>query len=331
MSKSIEDAQNKSIIETHAGDCSVSSQSLYIACNQGLESRSSVLGTLATFKHPEMSTLLATHLVDTSAIQRISDDCRDLQLKIAESMRPFIETQENIRRTLDKMYEPMRRLAEITNSINESISTSLAPFKKPLRLMQVARRNQTVIWYDLNPKEDVEFLNSSYLDEIVLEHFLSNDSLELNLIIQKCRTSLQKRLGCIIFEQSIDALDRKAYHAAILCLTSALDGVLTLCSGSDSTSARDRLSLLQTKLLKQDDDSFTAEEINEFWLYSTLFPAIESFNAKAPFEQLEPNLLNRHWIAHGRTTREYTLIDCIKVLSMIYGMLSLGDYVKATE
>lgn len=328
MSKSIEDAQNKSNIEAHAVDCSVSSQSLDIACNQGLESKSGVLGTLATFKHPEMSTPLSTHLVDTSSIQRISDDCRYLQLKIAESMRPFIETQENIRRTLDKMYEPIRRLAEITNSINESISTSLAPFKKPLRLMQVARSNQTVIWYDLNPKEDVESFNSSYLDEIVLEHFLCNGSLELNLLIQKCRTSLQKRLGCIIFEQSIDALDRKAYNAAILGFTSALDGVLTLCSGSDSTSARDRLSLLQTKLVEQDADSFTAEEIKEFWLYSTLFPAIESFNNKAPFNKLEPSLLNRHWIVHGRTTREYELIDCIKVLSMIYGMLILGDFVK---
>ena len=319
---------NKNVEEPFSTDLNVSSHPNDLTNNQGRKSQSSDESMLPVVKRFDIVNPLSIRMPDLSGLHHFVNNYKAIQNIMAESIKPLLEIQDQVKKVIANMYEPMRRLAEISRTLNESFNTSFAVLRKPLRIMQAARSNQIVVWYNLNPDDGVELFDASYMDEILLDHFLRNEGKELNLLIHKCTASLQQRQGYTLFEQSISSFERKAYHTAILGFTSALDGVLSECSGSQSTSVLTRLEILRTKLLNQDDNTVTTEEINEFWLYSTLFPAIESFAAHAPFTEPEPELLNRHWIVHGRTTREYTLIHCIKVLSMIYGMLILSDYIK---
>jgi len=309
---------NKNVEETFSTDNNVSSHPNDITNNKGRKSQSNDESMLPAVKRSDIVSPLIIRMPDLSALHHFVNNYKAIQNIMAESIKPLLEIQDQVKKAIANMYEPMRRLAEISRTLNESFNTSFAILRKPLRIMQAARSNQIVVWYNLNPEDGVE----------LFDHFLRNDGKELNLLIHKCTASLRQRQGYTLFEQSISSFESKAYHTAILGFTSALDGVLTLCSGSESTSVVTRLNLLHSRLLEQNDNAVTAEEINEFWLYSTLFPAIESFAVHAPFAEPEPVLLNRHWLMHGRTTREYTLIDCIKILCMIYGMLILDDYIR---
>lgn len=71
-----------------------------------------------------------------------------------------------------------------------------------------------------------------------------------------------------------------------------------------------------------------SEDLNDYSLYYTIFDVIRSFTDSSSFDETEPTLLNRHWLMHGRTNREYTLVDCIKILSMIYGMLLVNGLIE---
>lgn len=319
---------NMTIEETFSTDYNISSCPNDLTNNQGRVSHSNDESMSPSVNRSEIAPTLISRMPDLSGLHHFVNNYMAIQNKVAESIKPLLEFQVQVNKAIANMYEPMRRLAEITRSLSESISASFATFRKPLRLIQAARNNQIVVWFNLNPSEDVELLDSNYMDEIMLDYFLSSDGKQLSSLIQKCNKTLRKKPGYTLFEESINSLENKAYNTAILGFTSALDGVLSLYSGSQSTSVMTRIEILKKKLLTQDENTVTIEEINEFWLYSTLFPVVESFAAHAPFTEPEPELLNRHWIVHGRTTRKYTLIHCIKVLCMIYGMLILGDYIK---
>ena len=54
----------------------------------------------------------------------------------------------------------------------------------------------------------------------------------------------------------------------------------------------------------------------------------KSFYETIPFSDEEPQLLNRNWIMHGRSQREYKRIDCIKLLRFLYGII-LVDYIDS--
>lgn len=264
---------------------------------------------------------------DLSYMQRLLDNYKATQVKVAESMKSLHDHQERVSKIINSLYEPMRYLIERTKLFSESINSALIPLKRMRQVMEACKDNQFVVWYSVIMDDGIDEPRVDYLNFLILEYFLENDSQRLNELFLNCKNALQKRSGYTLFEQSITSMINGQYHNAIIGFTSVLDGLLTHYSGSDLTSLGQRLDILHSKLLEQYDDSATTEEINELWLYYTLFPSIDSFGARAAFDDLEPSLLNRHWLMHGRSTRDYTCIDCIKVLSMIYGMILIGKFI----
>lgn len=267
-------------------------------------------------------------LPDLSGLRLLSDNYKTLQAKLVESIKPYVDIQEKINNALNNLYQPLRHMNEIMRSFSDVFHASLFKINRALRVINALASNQYVVWYNVSIDDYEVALDSEYLDNYMLNHFSRNNSQQLFELIQGCRVYLQARPGYTLFDQSVISMTRGEYHAAIIGFTSALDGLLTFCSGSESTSVKQRLALLNSKLLEQNDDSMNTDGINEYWLYSTLFPVIESFAAHTSFKESEPTLLNRHWLMHGRTTRDYLLIDCIKVLSMIYGMILIGKLIK---
>ena len=86
--------------------------------------------------------------------------------------------------------------------------------------------------------------------------------------------------------------------------------------------------------------SMTLEEISEKYpqpnalhllmLLWTL-DAIETFAASHDFDKCELPTMNRNWIMHGRSTREFTDIDCIKLYIFIFSLLKLDDFMQSDE
>ena len=66
---------------------------------------------------------------------------------------------------------------------------------------------------------------------------------------------------------------------------------------------------------------FDHDEYATLTLALTLEKTLDSFSAFSDFSKKEPKGLNRHWIAHGRSTRKKTKLDCVKMINLIYGLL----------
>ena len=65
-----------------------------------------------------------------------------------------------------------------------------------------------------------------------------------------------------------------------------------------------------------------------FSLFYTFNKTVEIFTANSDFHGKEPKGLNRHWIAHGRSRRKKTKLDCVKLINLVYGIILIDAHIK---
>lgn len=145
----------------------------------------------------------------------------------------------------------------------------------------------------------------------------------MNKTIKKCLSDFLMQKYKRLFEQSITCYRKEYYDIAINGLTSIIDGLLSDISKNTTHSMPPRINAVINKLTTNDvlDDEENALLISALTFEKTL----TSFCAFAPFEEEEPKGLNRHWIAHGRSKRKKTKLDCVKLINLIYGMLLINQ------
>lgn len=262
-------------------------------------------------------------------LNELHDNIKSIQAKSKELIQPLIDLQNRTTQMILQFREPIQRILSTIQSYSDIFKSYAKNLYQESKIIEVLKNNQFTVWYIVEFDDSrMDTLDSNYVNEFMLAFFLANENQRLNKLIIDCREFTKNSTLNSLFEQASNSLLNDDYHLAIIGLTAILDSLLTSFSEDDTPKIKRRLDLIDKKLLEKEDSSFNSDEINEFRLYYTVFYTIESFGATAPFSEPEPVLLNRHWIMHGRTSREYTLIDCIKVLSMIYGMTVVGEYLK---
>ena len=116
------------------------------------------------------------------------------------------------------------------------------------------------------------------------------------------------------------------YDIAAVGFTAIIDAVLSEATQNPTHRPKDRYSAVLDKLMAEE---FVADEEHATLILFMTFNASEkSFYETIPFSDEEPQLLNRNWIMHARSQREYTRIDCIKLLRFLYGII-LVDYIDS--
>ena len=127
-----------------------------------------------------------------------------------------------------------------------------------------------------------------------------------------------------IYTQAVSAFRHCDCDLAVIGFTSVLDGILAKVSNNPTHKLSPRIQVIKEKLER--DDVLENEEYAMLALTLTLEKTLDSFSTPAPFTQSEPKLLNRHWIAHGRSTRRKTKLDCVKLINLIYGIIRINDF-----
>ena len=110
---------------------------------------------------------------------------------------------------------------------------------------------------------------------------------------------------------------------AVTGFTSVFDGLLSDISHNSTTNLKNRIDVIKKKIEK--DETLDHDEYATLSLAITLEKALDSFSAFSDFSKKEPKELNRHWIAHGRSTRKRTKLDCVKMINLIAGLLLIND------
>lgn len=82
-----------------------------------------------------------------------------------------------------------------------------------------------------------------------------------------------------------------------------------------------------TSILKRIEDTETIEsdDIAVLVLVCTFQKATDSISLPIKFTENEPDRLNRHFIMHGRSKTNFTKLDCVKLIILIYGLILLDD------
>lgn len=241
------------------------------------------------------------------------------------------EIQEYQRRVFDMMQQLRETLFPIIQVISQNVQNLSAVLIEALRPLQIIAKlgnNQFVFWLPLPEDLANRIEKAEDVDHVLREWFIEEDQYKIiNETIENCVASPSLKGHIHLFQQSVAAFKLGSFDLAATGFTSVIDGLLADLSGLDTHKLSPRINAIMEKLEK--DELLDSSEYAILTLGFTFKKTIESFSKTAPFSEPEPKLLNRHWIAHGRSTHPKTDLDCIKLIHLIYGMLLIDELGKS--
>lgn len=172
--------------------------------------------------------------------------------------------------------------------------------------------NQVVFTDDLPQDFAKEICNGADIEEVVCSYYFGNNKCNMERVISRCQQNEQVQKYGELYDQIISAYRRDHYLIACIGLFSLIDGVLADVSEQTTTRFRRRLDVVRAKIGSEKKLS----EIDKKTL--CIYRAFESFDTSifcdSDFSEQEPQTVNRHWDLHGRTHREHSKVDFLKVL-----------------
>lgn len=247
--------------------------------------------------------------MDYGESSKIIKDSLSNVMQFAETAKQVATSLAHFRETIDQL----RPLFEGLYSIAAIYKTA-----------DILADNQFVVVNRL-PSEVVENVDSLDIDDLAAKYLMDEGIVNS---IKDASDLNHNRL----FSQSIVAFNNHQYDLAILGLVAVLDRTLSERSGQiKNIHIKPRCEALKKKIEEKGESILDELEGRDFLLFITYPKAMESFGEYRDFLSPEPFLLNRYWIMHGRSSREYTRLDCVKVLNMIYGTIRMGELGKQDD
>ena len=238
-------------------------------------------------------------------------------------------TQEMIRSVAEaalRVQEIVRPIVEIAAKYREQVTDALAgmaQLARPITAVRIMGESQFVYWDRINDQLINELIESNNPNK-VLRAFVSKDNFAcVDSTIDKCISNPKMHKHLRLFSQSATAFRNGDSDLAVTGFTSVLDGLLSDISGNTTHRLQPRIKAIEEKLEK--DELLDNEEYVMLTLAITFHKTMETFSAPAPYDKKEPIGLNRHWIAHGRSRRKKTKLDCVKLINLIYGLLLINE------
>ena len=183
--------------------------------------------------------------------------------------------------------------------------------------------NQFVFTDDLDQNLAHEINEGANANEAMSRYYFGDDKKNMKRLIQRCKNSKCIQEYRDLFDQIINAYNRDDYLLACIGLFSLIDGLLADCSGINSTGFQKRLNNISEKF----EEKAELNEIDRKTL--CIYNAFKKFDSSvfksSDFDKEEPKEVNRHWDVHGRTRREHTQIDFLKVLLWLDAIIYLYD------
>lgn len=251
-----------------------------------------------------------------NAMSKTLNQYSEMSKQISENMwQPIIELQKKVSAITAPFAQIQQRLTEV-----------VAPIAKAAKKQQAIIKlgDNQLIWFGfLDDKIVDQILCEDNIDNLISTYLENEKYSEIDEIIRESRKSnflqAQKRL----YSQTISAYRKKHYNLACMGFVGVIDWLLSKTSGDLSASGKARIDKITNKMESEEVlDSF---EISFYATFISIEPVMRSMFTFADFKGDEPQILNRHWIAHGRTQKVYTKLDCVKLINLIYALLLIGS------
>ena len=247
--------------------------------------------------------------------------------------------KENYRPILNGLIHIVQRAAEVFASVQnwyqqhaDSINTYITTFAGLsvwFSAVQKMADAQIVLTGDLSLSLAQDIYQSNSVAETVEQFYTRNDNYEINRVIYRCQCAKQTSVYSELLSQTISAYQLEHYHLACLGMLAIVDGALSDVTENKKTSYKIRLQEIEKKIA----DKFELNDLEKklICIYVAMEKFEESIFKNSDFAKAEPDALNRHWVVHGRTRREYTKFDFIKILLWLDAIIFLDDKLSNRE
>lgn len=238
---------------------------------------------------------------------------------IQEALRPVVEIAQRVQDTL-------RPIVEATAQYKEKIIATSVTFAKAVMAINAVEKMgeaQFVYWEVMDRDFVAALAETPNANKTLREFFVKEKFASTYLTVEKTKVHPLMKKHLRLYSQAISSFENGCNDISVNGLTSVFDGILSAVSGNSTHKLPVRVQAIKQKLEKE--EILESDEHAMLTLAITLQKTMESFIQNAPFDQPEPKGLNRHWIAHGRSTRRKTKLDVVKMINLIYGLLLIND------
>lgn len=247
----------------------------------------------------------------------------------SSEIKPVINPVAELNKRFAEIMSPLQEAFDGLREFYRDFSSKITEYSRPLIVMEKLGEAQFVYWDYLNDEFMDDIINSENIDETLQNIYISEKYQNVKNIIEKCLDNLLLKQNKRLFNQSIHAYYDQQYDLSIIGLISVFDGALSVISGETTHRLKKRLDVLTDKI--EESESIYNNDVAEITLGYTFFETIESLYCTKDFSTEEPANLNRHWIIHGRSLREKTQLDCIKLINVIYGLILIDELYKCDD
>ena len=250
------------------------------------------------------------------------------------SLYPFFsglaESMERVREMTRPITEALSKINNILRPITETIEKNKARWAEALKgLSEIGKYydaihkladNQFVYWDYISKELRNEIIESYNTNKTLREFFEYNKYQIVKETVAKTQNNPKIKKYSRLYNQSVKAFWQGMNDLCVTGLTSVFDGLLSDISNNPSTKLQSRIDTITSKL--DNNGILENDEYATLTLAMTFESTMKTFcKDYYNFTQKEPKELNRHWIAHGRSHRRKTKLDCVKMINIIYGLL----------
>ena len=211
------------------------------------------------------------------------------------------------------------KIKEFVDSLEKSITKMCMPFLAINKLGD----NQFTVLEELTPASIVRVCKLANLDEYLLSKSKNGEIFDIDKSIEVLQSHPRLEKYKTILKQSILGFHHKFFYLSALGFLATLDGLLTDVTDKEITSIKKRTRDLYNKFLE--NKVLSKKELCDSYTYISLSKTTELLSEDSDFRKSEPLTINRHWVMHGRSRRNISQLDCIKLIRLIHGMLRLSD------
>jgi len=185
--------------------------------------------------------------------------------------------------------------------------------------------NQIVFTDDLTVEFSNKIYESNNVNQTIYAYYFDNGKERISQLIERCQKAQLLDKYKILLHQTIEAYRVSHYHLACIGLFSVLDGLMTDTTGLITTSFKRRIKVIEEKLV--DKTELSRIDKKALCIYKSFEIIDKTVLGHSDFSNSDPGetVLNRHWVVHGRSVREYSEYDFLKVLLLVDSVVIASD------
>lgn len=238
---------------------------------------------------------------------------------LRELVRPINEVMQNLR----EIVKPFTEFVEDLKPKLIASSQVLLGIGRKIKAIERLGEAQFVYWDYMNQDFVDDIVDAKNINSFLRQCMIKDKYKKVDEIINKTLSSNQIEPFRRLYTQAVDAFREKKNDLAVVGFTAVFDGLLSVVSNDQTHRLNTRIAVIKEKLNK--DAVLDNDEYAMITLIMTLEKTLDTFVAFYDFKNEEPKGLNRHWIAHGRTLRRKTQLDCVKMNNLLYGLILVSN------